>query len=66
MNTIEQAMDLHGVRVGGVATAVRAAAMASLRHDHLARPTFAEVYRWVEPEIPYSWVDPAEAESTAR
>lgn len=38
----------------GVAAAVRAAGQAVLRHDRLNPETFADVYRFVEAEIPFA------------
>lgn len=57
-STIERTLADRGVRVAGVATAVRAAAHAVWRHDWLASETFDRVYRWVASEIPYAEVDP--------
>lgn len=45
----------------GVATAVRAAGQAVLRHDRLAPADFETVYSFVEPEIPYAELDPPPA-----
>jgi hypothetical protein len=58
-NAIERTLALQGVRVAGVATAVRAAAHAVWHHDRLVPATFERVYRWVATEIPYAQVDPA-------
>ena len=41
----------------GVATAVRAAGLAVLRHDWHRPGGFTEVYRYVEPEVPYANVE---------
>lgn len=57
-NAIERTLADRGVRVAGVATAVRAAAHAVWHHDRLAPETFERVYRWVASEIPYAQVDP--------
>ncbi|MEQ1691237.1 MAG: hypothetical protein ABMA00_08135 [Gemmatimonas sp.] len=61
LNVIEHALEQQGVRVAGVATAVRASAHAVWHHDQLAPATFERVYRWVASEIPYAQVDPAAA-----
>jgi hypothetical protein len=56
-SAIEQAVAPVATRHPGVATAVRAAGQAVLRHDWLSRETFDAVYRFVEAEIPYASID---------
>ncbi len=46
-NAIERTLADRGVRVAGVATAMRAAAHAVWNHDRLTRETFERVYGWV-------------------
>lgn len=41
----------------GVATVLRAAGQAVLRHDWLSDAEFESVYRYVEPEIPFASLD---------
>jgi hypothetical protein len=53
---IESALQSSTASVG-VATVVRAAGQALLRHDFLAPATFAEVYGFIEPEIPFASVE---------
>jgi hypothetical protein len=49
----------------GVATAVRAAGQAVLRHDWLARTDFEAVYALVEPEIPFADLEPPTSRTCA-
>jgi hypothetical protein len=49
----------------GVAAAVRAAGQAVLRHDHLSPATFAEVYGYVEAEIPFDSIEQSVASGDA-
>jgi hypothetical protein len=58
-NAIEHAMARHRVRIPSVAAAVRAAAHAVSMHDWLAPAVFERAYQWLEPELPYTRVDPA-------
>lgn len=58
---IESALEPFKVEHPGVATAVRSAGTAMLRHDWLPPPTFDAVYRYVEPEIPFASLQPPPA-----
>jgi hypothetical protein len=54
---IESALEARPPSHPGLATAVRAAGQAVLRHDWLLPATFAKVYGFVESEIPYQDVE---------
>ena len=56
-NRLEAVLEREGVRVPGVATAVRAAAQALLSHDHLSAAVFSRAYGWMESEIPYAGLE---------
>jgi hypothetical protein len=55
---LEAAVSRHERTDPGVATAVRAAGRAVLRHDWMSPEAFHAVYRYVESEIPYAEIDP--------
>jgi hypothetical protein len=55
---LEAAVAQHERSDPGVATAVRAAGQAVLRHDWMSPEAFHAVYRYVESEIPYAELDP--------
>jgi len=54
MIAIERAIAPREGKSPGVASAIRAAGQAVLRHDWLAPEEFAATYRYVEPIIPYA------------
>jgi hypothetical protein len=56
--SIESALEQLQRTDPGVATAVRAAGQAVLRHDWLTQSDFEAVYAFVEPEIPFADLEP--------
>jgi hypothetical protein len=64
MFLIESALALLAHENRGIATVVRAAGQAVLRHDWLPRADFDAVYAFIEPEIPFAALEPPRSDTS--